>query len=424
MFDLPYLDASGGSGPVSAPCPPSSTFVGSTTVPDATATYCTDPAGLRYQVLFTRTSDVDGSPVELELVAVATGEETNLEPGVLLTWQNAPDTVTDKATVLAKFTGGNPAENDQQFVARLLRRIRHKQAAGNRAQVRAWAEDAVNNAVEAGFVYACAFRAGSMLVAVTQKRGGVKGPLGRIPSAGTMAAVVSYITPPGSPVVPTPPHTLAVPVVAQPVASTVLSLSMPIGSPSGWGDYVPWPALPGSGHSEISLVTDQTHIRINADVAPPAGAVPRIMVWDDAISRFEELRVATVAFVSGTTYAVTLSATPSKTLAVGDYISPASDLASVIDSTIEAYFDSLGPGEVIDLVEDLRRGRAFRFPKPNEEFPQRAGTGLLTFLEDALDASLADSQLASISTSLPTVPTDPALGPNLLVAGRVAIYPL
>jgi hypothetical protein len=424
MFYMPYLPAAGGSGPVSAPCLPSTTFVGSTTIPDPIATYCTDPAGQRYQVLFSRTSDLAGSAVALDLVAVSTGETTNIDAGTLLTWQNAPDTVTERASVTAKFRGGVGAENDQQFVARLLRRIRHKQAAGNRAQMRAWAEDNSSNAVESAFIYPCAFHAGSTLVAITQKRGGIRGPLGRIPSVGTLAAVVAYLTPPGSPVVPAPPHILVVGVVPQTVASLVLDLSMAEGSPNGWSDYTPWPARPTAGHSAITVVTDQTHVRVSADVGPPPGVIPRVMVWNDAISRFEELHVASVTAAGGGLFDVSLSATPEKTLAVGDYISPATDVADTIGSTIEQYFDSLGPGEVIDLSSDLRRGRAFRFPKPNEEFPQRAGTGLLTFLEDALGVSLADSDQHSISTSLPAVPDDPATGPSLLVAGRVGIYPL
>lgn len=424
MFTMPYLAASGGGGPASAPCPALTTFVGSTTVPDPTATFGVDPAGLRYQVLFTVTSDVSGAPAALQLAAVDTGEATNLDPGTKITWQNAADTVTQPATASAKFTGGNPAESDQQFIDRLLRRIRHKQAAGNRAQVRAWAEDAINNAIESAFVFACAFHAGSTLVAITQKRGNIQGPTGRIPSIATMAAVTAYIVPPASPVMPAPPFVLAVPVVPVAVLQMVIQLSMPVGSDGGWADTQPWPTYTGGAIGHIGSLASQTSFQIVCDTPPPTGVVPQMMVWHSDISRFEQLRVASVTFVSGIVYAVTLSAAPSKILALLDSISPWSALADVIDTTIESYFDSLGPGEVIDVTSDSRRGRAYRFPRASEEYPQRAGTGVLTYLDDALGTSLADSALPVISTSTAPLPADPALGPGLLVAGRVALAAL
>jgi len=61
---------------------------------------------------------------------------------------------------------------------------------------------------------------------------------------------------------------------------------------------------------------------------------------------------------------------------------------------------------------------------PNEEFPARAGQSIVSAISEALGSPLGDAQLASISVSTPSLPSDPVLGPNLIVAGMFAAYHL
>jgi hypothetical protein len=96
----------------------------------------------------------------------------------------------------------------------------------------------------------------------------------------------------------------------------------------------------------------------------------------------------------------------------------------VLADAVSAYFDSLGPGEVVPLATDERGARAYRNPIPSEEAPARAGQGIITIIGEALGSALADATLASISVSNTTVPSDPILGPSLIVAGKFAVYPL
>jgi hypothetical protein len=91
-------------------------------------------------------------------------------------------------------------------------------------------------------------------------------------------------------------------------------------------------------------------------------------------------------------------------------------------AAVTAYFDSLGPGEVVDLAADERGSRAFRNPVPNEEYPQRASQSIVSAIRDALGSPISDALLTSISASAPSVPADPVSGPFLLVAGKVACY--
>lgn len=428
MWGEQKLPATGGSGRATAVAPVGTTFVGSTTIPDPAATYATDDAGLRYQVLYTVVTPANGiagsdpaSP--LIFVGIDTGTATNLAVGAKLRWQNAPVGAEEQPVVTVEFTGGTEAETDAAVARRLLARIRHKPAAGNNSHVRSWARDS-SNAVEDACIFACAHHAGSFHVAIIQKRSSTQGPTGRIASIGTLTAATQYLTPPASPVMPTPPHVVVTGCTA--VSShAVMSLSLSSGRSSGWEDLTAWPGKNSSAACTITALTDQTHFQIETTTALPSGVTqPKIMVWNDATSRWERLLVSSATLSAGTTYDIVLSSAPTKTLAIGDYISPYTQRLTIIAETIEAYFDTLGPGELVDLTTDLRAHRAFRWPEPNEELPQRAGAGVLAKLQDALGTALADSVLDSMSVNVPALPTAPVDGPNLIVCGRVGIYPL
>jgi len=411
------LAAVGGSGLVSAVAEPGAIFLGSTTIPDPGATQCTRN-GLTYQVLFTVVTPFGGS-AELTLKGVDTGQETNLSPGDVLQWSaNKPGGAQATCTVTQQFRGGAPKESAGQFAKRLLARIAHKPAAGNDAQMRAWAR-AATVAVEDAFVYSCALHAGTTVVCVTQKRGGVPGPDGRIPSIGTLTDVTLYLVPPGSPVVPANPLILVTLPTKEPAALQI-GLSLPFGQAAGWKDFEPWPpAL-----CTVSSVASPTEFQVQTLSSPPAG-VPALMAWVESLSRFERLQVQSVTIDSFPFFDVVLNAAPTSPIVENQVISPAlfTDARQLLlGETIEAYFDSLGPGEVVNLATDTRAHRAYRFPEPNEEYPQRAGAGILAWLQDAFGAALADSTASGGGT--PPIPADPSLGPAMMVPGSVFIYAL
>lgn len=418
--------AAGGSGPLAVTATPGSTWVGSTTIGDPTATFATDSAGLRYQVLYTEIADIEGN-ASVQFVGVDTGPLTNLEVGDELKPANGPIGWTVPGVVSQAFTGGRLDETDRELARRILWRLRHKQTAGNHSDFRGWAED-VSVSVEAAFVYDCALAAGSVLVAIVQSRGEVQGPAGRIPGVGVLAAVRAAITPPGSSTVPGHPYVLVTGVTAQAV-DTVGRLAMPRASTAGWTDLEPWPGTVDAGTpTTITTLTTQLDFRVtipaDSDALPTGVTQPSLMVWDASLSRFEKLLVQSVTLVAGLVYRVLLNAAPTATLAVGSYVSPLNAQIDVIGETIEQYFDTLGPGEVVAFESSLVGTRAARFPEPTEEYPQRAGTTLETMLDDALGSALGDRDLPYVSASLPTVPADPASGPALLVAGRAAVYAL
>ena len=418
--------ASGGSGPVAVSALSGTTFVGSTDIGDPAASTLTDEAGLRYQVLYTVVIGVSGTG-EIEVVGIDTGPKTNLRAGAKLKPASGPIGFSGPGIVSLDFRGGNVADTDAVIARRVRWRKRHKQGGGNAAQFRAWAEDA-SSAVGAAFIYPCALEAGTTLVSVLQTRGTVKGPTGRVPSVGTLAAVRARIVPPGSPDVPGFVFVDAVGFVATSV-DLVSRLAMPRASNAGWESLDAWPGTNDDGDPvTITTLTTQTNFRItipsNSPALPAGVTQPSLMAWNASLSRFELLKVQSVVLFAGSVYTVTLAAAPSVTLAVGTWISPGTEQADTLGETVEAYFDSLGPGEVVELDETLVGSRAQRFPLPTEEFPQRAGSAIETFFDDALGSALSDRDLPYVSTTTPAVPADPALGPGLLVPGKVAVYAL
>lgn len=420
MWGESYLQATGSSGPATATGTPGTVYVGSTTIPDPAAHYATDPAGLRYQVLTTVTADGAGDAA-LELGAIDTGTQTNIATGTVLTWASGPVGAASEFLTTDDFDGGTDDETDAEFAKRLLARIRHKPASGNVAHFRAWAREA-SNAVEDAFVFACALHAGSVIVCVTQKRAGTSGPEQRIPNLTTLSDVTSYIVPPQSAVVPAGVLVLIVAPVSEP-SNVLVSLSMAKGRDSGWADLVPWPTF-DTTVSSVTQKTSSTLFRIHSDSALPTGVTaPSLMLWNPSTSRFESLHVSGVTSVGGGVYEVTLSQAPSySSFVVGDYVSPDTERRVAIAEAAEEYFDSLGPGEVIDLETDTRAHRAFRFPEPFEEWPQIAGSVIATTLQDALGAALASADLISMSSTSPTVPSDPIGGPSLITLGKLAVY--
>lgn len=422
-----YLPATGGTGDIVATGLPGTTWIGSTTVPDPFATFGTDERGNRFQVLVSGIADPDGEAT-LVVIGIDGGLETNLAPGAEIRWSNPPAGSDPTAVVATQFTGGGPAETDAEFSARLAARIRHKPGAGNDAMVRALAR-AASNAVEDAFVYPCAMNAGSVLVAITQKRGSTVGPNGRVASAGVLLQVQAAIVPPGSPDLPGQDFVAVLPDTPQPT-NTVVQLALRKGSAAGWTDLQPFPPINGTNAVAVSLVTTQTDWRITTSGAGqlPSGvsSLPGVglMVWDVATSRFEQLQVATVTDLGGGVYRVQLSAAPTHTIAVGDWISPATLQMTALAEAVEAYFDSLGPGEVVNLSSDVLAARAFRRPIPSEEYPARAGQSLITFIAEALGAVAADATLASNTVSTPSLPADPIDGPRRITLGKFAAYEL
>ncbi len=425
-----YLPATGGSGNVAATGVSGTAWIGSTTIPDPFASFGTDEAGNRYQVLVTGTADVNRQAT-LIVVGIDGGDQTNLALGSSIRWSNPPPGSDPTCTVVDDdFTGGGPEETDAEFSNRLSQRVRRKPGAGNESQIRALGR-AASNAIEDAFVYPVAVNAGSTLVAITQKRRSTIGPEGRLPGAGALAAATAVLVPPGSAEIPARAFFAVLAPTSQP-SDVVCQLGQRKRSAAGWQDVQPFPPIRAGGVAvAVTLVTTQVNFRVTTDgagdlpngVAGPLSGI-HLMIWDVPTSRFVDLAVDTVEDLGSGVYRVLLLSPSSHTVALGDWVSPGMERRVALAEAAESYFDSLGPGELVDLATSSLAVRAFRRPSPEEERPYRAGSSLLTFLAEGLGAALSDSLLASISDTVPDVPLDPIDGPALLTLGKFAVYDL
>jgi hypothetical protein len=442
------LPATSSSGPVLATGVNGTIIPGSIIIPDISAAVATDPNGKRYQNT-TPNTIVNGQAL-LTLISLDTGFVTRLPTGTELRWSSGTNPGTDPtASVTDDFDGGFDAETDEEYAERIVQRIRYRPASGNAVHFQAWAQEA-SGAVEQAFVYACAMNAGSAQIAILEKRpaqvDGVvpEGPEARIPSVATLVSVANYLIPPASPVVPERALIFVTGVQAQP-ADLVVRISMSLGRNGGWADVEPWPSYSSSypelpltavagGGLTLSFVSD---VSLPGDVAVLTGAnAPSLMIFNEEISRWVELDVASVtdpnpgSFVART-FVVVLNSVPvlydeTKTARIpliGDRISPFTDRLNTIAKSVEAYFDSLGPGEVVAST-DMRFARAARSPTPSVQYPIRAGQGVLRYLLSALGGVAADAELTSISVNEPSLPTNVTDGPNMITFGAMSVFPL
>ena len=446
------LPAVGSSGFILAQASPGSIFPGSTTVPDLTAAVATFQDGTRYQV--TQTTVAVGNPqqglvtVLIPVRAVDVGSQTNLPVNSTLKWSAnsplgaAPESVvtsTNTLNLTDGLTGGFDKETEASYADRIEERIRLRPASGNPAHALAWGRQATV-AVESVFVYPTALNAGSTVIAVTEKRSTtiLEGPLARLPSIGTLSDVSTYLVPPNSPVFPNRAFVLVTGWNPQ-SSDMVISIAMAKGSVGGWDDADPWPKSTLVNPFHTILTTNGTdQFTFNVDSPLPGAAAllladeaPSLMLWDETTSRFVELEVAQVA-LAGNLATVDLVVQPDSpepttgllTLVTGMSISPGTDRNETMALSFESFFDSLGPGELIDLQVSALGARGFRTPVPSDSFPQRAGQIIIPFLIDALGGVASSANLDAITREAPDLPGSISDGPNMVTLGKVNVYPL
>jgi hypothetical protein len=417
------LPASGGSGKALVKATPGTIILGDTTLGAPGVHVARDEAGNRYQVLISAVTPSAIAPevlgqVTIDLKGIDTGTDTNPVTGTVLTWVSPPPGAEPTLTVTQDFAGGFDAETSQEYADRIVDVIADRPASGNNAHFRAWARRSTIS-VESAFVYACYAHAGSTQVCVLQKRGTTSGPLARIANLGTMTVATAFLTPPNSPEVPERVFVLVT--TAQSVPNdTTLALRMDTSSTTGWFDRIPFPT---AGAHLIDTVTDGTHFSILGTTGQlPEGVssisgpdTPHMMVWDEATSRFTELSASSIVESAPGTYDVTLS-TPA-TLVVGQSVSPFSSLHETIAETVEAYYDEICPGELVDSL-DLRFHRAYRDPRNSAAKNYRVGSTVINRLQDSLGPALVDGT-ATYDLTEPGLPDSVVDGPKMLTLGNL-----
>lgn len=420
---LPRLEDDGATGVVTCEASPGAVFVGSANIPEELAVRAQGPNGLLFQVLFTTTTPSTGH-VRLVVKGIDGGVDTRLVAGDKLQWINPPPGAGE-ATVVDDFAGGTSLETDAEWGERLFDAKGSRALAGNAAHFRLWARSG-SSSVDKAYVYPNALGAGTVLVAVTQKRAGLEGPTARVPTVALMSVLVGFLTPPGSPVVPGQARVVVVPVRPQPLVGSI-RLGLRQGGPSGWNDLDPWPRLVDAAAVVLDTpAPTQTAFRVRADTVPPTTGVPQLMAWDPARARFERLSVVSVTrtTLDGDEYDVVLSQEPELAVAAGVRVSPLAGRHASITKGIVRYFDELGPGELV-AETDFRFAECHRRPAGDVQEPAPAGERIVSFISQAIGGSLERGSVHGFSPESPSVPVYSASqGPYLLVPQHLAVYPV
>lgn len=448
------LPAVGASGSALATGAGGTIIPGSPILGDPAAALAVDPNGLVFQNLSTETIDLVTGEVQLTLQGISTGFVTRLPANTVLTWTLNINPGTDPtASVLAPFDGGFDEETDAEYAERIEERIRNRPASGNAAHFQAWSQEATT-AVEQAFVYPVALNSGSVVVAITEKRAPIlqasqvpEGPNARVPTAATLITVGNYLIAPNSPVVPQRVFVIVTGIVPQ-QSDTVVRITMAEGRSGGWADVLPWPSFSQAFPEAQIKTVDGTGLilTVESDQQLPNGSAvltgadaPKMMLWDVNISRFVQLDIASVTDPSpgGSSprdFTIVLNTEPimydanqvvrtTPIIEVGDRLSPFTDRLNIISDSMEGYFDSLGPGEVVTPTA-TRAARAARQPRPEVEFPIRAGQALISDILAALGGTAGDAELTFISRNEPDLPTNVVDGPNMVTFGDFNITPL
>jgi uncharacterized membrane protein len=154
-------------------------------------------------------------------------------------------------------------------------------------------------------------------------------------------------------------------------------------------------------------------------------AVPALMIWDEVRSRWEKLLVASCVRTGASAYDVTIYETPVATVAAGSIISPSTKHREAIAESIEAYFDGLGPGQVVAST-DPRFSRSKRWPPASIQGSDGFSINTMgAWISDAIGPALGalGVELIDATPSLTSVPATPYDGPRMLTIGHVGIEP-
>ncbi len=421
-YGLARKSASSSEGFITLVCSVPTTVVSGTTLTGSNA--------LKYQIVL---GGVYTNGSILEIISVDVGAQTNIPVGTILTWNNTPASAQPTVVAFSAITGGSDLENDDSARVRLQAHIQNPPAMGNWQQLVELAS-ASDVLVQTAFVYPVANGPGTQHIALVGYQ--TTSYVGRdIPLTPNLVNDTSYIL--GQIPVPVVPGTVITTVTNVPfnVAFSLL-LPYPIGSPNngvggGWTDFSPWPTPDGTFVTTANTVTNvvsSTNFTITAksgSIAISAGITT--INWIDKSDSSGNGWIITSAHVlaftdnGSNTYTITID-TPFPTVAVGDYIFPASVNAQNYLNAILTQFAAMGPGQKTNQLAVLPSAR--RQPLPATLYPDTVGPQFLRALVNA--GSEVDSatfyyqQYGNNEPALPVVVSNP---PNIFIPGSIGLYP-
>lgn len=384
--------------------------------------------GNRYRIRETYTNVQNNDEIEAE--AVDTGEETNLDPGEVLTFIGTITNVRKQATVskTEPLQYGLSKEIDERKRSRILNDLQTQPGGGNWGHLRKLALEA-SPAVQGAYVYPALGGPSSTKVVITQAFNPKIRDFTRSPSD-TLVEIVRTAIQVGSAVEKGSPDQCEV--VVQGVADESLSMSLQVeipdsvlsgGDGSGWLDSTPWPDLDGDTYVSVSSVTDSKNITVNAltSTAPVAGQT-RIVWWCPTDQEFVQRLVISQSGSSGAWVLgldQPLAASDGTIVASGDYISPAAANSVAYGKTWRGILETIGVGE--NTSDSNRTPRASRHPYTDTQDSPTLNASQTRKLQNN-HAEIQDIAYSYRSATTPSVPSYVSTAPNVLVLDNFGIY--
>ncbi len=382
------------------------------------------PNGLQGKVVGTWTGVTDGS--EVDVVALTTGEKTNLGPGETVRFLNPPLNVGEEARVsgVVPITGGFDAEDEPRMRERVLNRFGHVPGGGNVGQIRELAFNA-SPAVQQPFVFPAIGGPASAKVVALKKFDRERFDFSRVmPSAGVDLVRDAIHEELGT------AFEIVVTSGANQNADVAITVDIPDavqagGNGEGWSDLQPWPTLTGP-ETRIVLTSVSTAgiLTVDADTttAPIAGQT-HVAWWSPNDLQFHTRLVTAVSGSAGA-WVLTLESPfvdgTGEGPDAGDYLSPAAVNLDAYGATWVGLLEQLGCGENTTEADSLPR--ALRHPYQSEA----ARSGLTMFqLKELMSAhaEIVDAAYSYRSATAPTVPASIDDAPNVLTPRHLGIYP-
>lgn len=382
------------------------------------------PTAARYRCTVTNLyANGDLVPV----IGVDTGPGTNLDAGTVLTWVSPRPGCAATCEVYEQsdgsgLTGGRDAESDDDYRIRIKAKRANPPASGNDAEYIAAIEAYPGIGIQKAFTYPCITGPGVTAFTFTL-RPEVPGST-RIPSAAQLAAVRAALRTlfPGDDGI----------YAAQPIGqdvNVVLSVTWRKRA-TGWADAVTWPQYIAGDMVVVDNAVAPTAITFRLATAtstttPQVGQT--IAFYDTANQKFVNKRIGLVTVVSaGLSWDIRVDTANNASdvayvPADGDIACPWSESLNLLVPPVLAYFDGLGPGEMVASFLDpgIRQRRQ---PENPEAWPSGVSNRLTSAV---LDITAINDAALTVPTSLPYAPTvgTPGVSVYLLQLADFAVFP-
>ena len=358
------------------------------------------------------------------LTAIDVGPGTDQPAGTKMEWSNPRPGCSVEATVWSEgLTGWRDEATADEYRALIEERRGNPSAAGNDAAYQALIEDATANgvAVQKAFTWPAIKGSGTTAFTFTMRPTTPGGS--RLPSQAQLAIVLAALE--GS--FPRDDGIFGVLLAEQSTEIQIRATWRKNAAP--WTDANPWPTFIAAStpvRVDGAVTISSGGFRVTTDGTLTAPVVGQTLgLYDAANATFVQKRIAGVTEVVADkswdlTFDMSAGASDVFTPADGALVSPWSDSLNLITGAIVAYFDAMGPGELVATFYDPGR-RQRRQPENPESWPSEISNRI-----DALVQAVSAVRSATLVSPATLEPTQVGVSPSLAYLRRLtdlACYP-